>query len=190
MFDAKPEDRDEIALYIQEIEIDHRPGRDGNIVEDIRIYFGKKGTANYQQIYWASRLPKESPMLWDKFGAAIDKWRETQKLPTEGTALEAWPAITKGQIKSCRNIGLRSIEDIATATDSIREKLGMGSADLIAKAKAWVSNKAGSATANEIAAMRKQMEAMAEDLKTSQETIDALMAEKGKRPVRPQKAAA
>lgn len=187
MFDAKPEDREQIALYIQEIEIDHRPGKDGNLIDDVRIYFGKKGTANYQLIHWASMLPKHDPMLWDKFGPAIEKWKQTQTLPVEGTPIEAWPAITKGQIKACRNIGLRSVEDIANATDAIREKLGMGTVDLINKAKAYLANREGSATANRIATLEGQVQTLIEELKTARETNDKLAAEKGRKVGRPPK---
>lgn len=185
MFDAKPEDREQIALYIQDIELDHRPGPDGNMMSDVRVYFGKKGTANYQQIYWASRLKKEDPMLWAHFGAAIDKWKQDQTLPVDGMPLEAWPAITKGQIKACKGIGLRSVEDIAKATDSIREKLGMGSADLIAKAKKFVETREQSATANRVADLEKQVETLVQSLKEARETVDSLMAEKGQRPRKP-----
>jgi len=185
MFDAKPEDREQIALWIQNIEIDHRPGKDGNMVPDVRISFGKKGTANYLLHYWKSRLPKENPMVWEKFGPAIEKWEKDQTIPVDGLPLEAWPAITKGQIKVCRDLGLRSVEDLVTATSSIREKIGMGANDLIAKAKAFLANRDNSATANKVAEQEQQIEQMAKDLKEARELIDALMAKQGKAPRKP-----
>jgi len=185
MFDARPEDREQIALWIKNIEIDHRPGPDGNMMEDIRVTFGKKGTTNYELHYWKSRLAKENPMLADKFGPAIEKWEKDQKIPTDGLPLEAWPAITKGQIKVCRDLGLRSVEDLVTATSSIREKIGMGANDLIGKAKAFLDNRKDSATANKVAEQEKQLEQMTKDLKEARELIDALMAKQGKAPKKP-----
>lgn len=178
-------DRDELALYIQDIELDHRLGRDGNLMEDVRVYFGKKGTANYQQIYWASRLERENPLLHERYGAAIEKWKKDQVLPIEGTPLESWPAITKGQIKACKGIGLRTIEDIATSSDSIREKIGLGAADLINKAKAFLANKEGSAQANRISVLEEQVKTLMAELETARETNDALAAKAGKRVQKP-----
>jgi hypothetical protein len=185
MFDARPEDREQIALWIKNIEIDHRPGPDGNVIEDVRVTFGKKGTTNYELHYWKSRLAKENPMLAEKFGPAIEKWEKDQKIPTDGLPLEAWPAITKGQIKVCRDLGLRSVQDIATATDSIREKIGMGAADLMKKAKAFLENEKGSATANKVADLEGKLETLVGELNDARRTIDALMAEKGKTPRKP-----
>lgn len=185
MFDAKPEDREQIALYVQEIETDHKPGPDGNLIAVDKITFGKKGTANYQQIYEVGRLQKDNPMLWDYVKPVYMKWKQSNEITTDGMPLEAWPAITKGQIKACRNIGLRSVEDLAKSTDSVREKLGMGSLDLINKAKKFLETREQSATANRVADLEKQVETLISDLKESRETIDTLMANRGRRPGRP-----
>jgi hypothetical protein len=185
--DAK--DRDQIALYIQDIEIDHRPGPDGTLIDDVRVYFGKKGTANYQQIYWASRLPRDNAMLWERFGPTIEKWKESRKIDREGLPLEAWH-VTKAQIKACHDLGMFTVEDIATATDSIRQKLGMGASDLIAKAKAFLENKERSANAGKIAKLEEAVAQLQEQLKESTETNKALAAElKAKKP-RQERAAA
>lgn len=180
---ASPDDRNKIALYVQEIEKDHKPGPDGNLVEIHKIYFGKRGEPNYQQIYDTRRLQKENPMLWDYVRPLYENWLKNETIEREGLALESWPAITKGQIKACKGIGLHTVEDIATATDSIRQKLGLGASDLIQKAKAFVANKADSAVANRVATLEAQLAQMAADLKEAQETNAALAAEAG-RPMR------
>jgi hypothetical protein len=191
MFDAKPEDRDQIALWISDIEVDHRPGPEGTLIPDVRITFRKKGSDNYEQIYWKSRLKKDNPMLWDKFGPDLDRWEKDQTLPVDGLPLESWPAITKAQIKACKNLGLRSVEDIATATDSIRQKLGMGASDLIAKAKAFLENKERSANAGKIAKLEEAVAQLQEQLKESTETNKALAAElKARKPSKQERAAA
>lgn len=187
---AKPEQREEISLYVREIETDHKPGPDGNLIAFDRIVFGKKGTNLYEQIYPVERLKKENPPLWAYVAPLYERWKVEQTIVRDGLSLKAWPPITKGQIKACEGLGLFTVEDIATASSSIREKLGMGSNELVDKAKAWVSNKDASATANRIAAMEAQIKAQSDDLKTAQATIDALMAAKGQRPTPPRKEAA
>ncbi len=187
---AKPEEREKTSLYVREIETDHKPGPDGNLVAFDRIVFGKHGTNTYEQRYTVKQLQKENPKLWAETEALYLKWKEHQTIIRDGLDLKAWPAITKGQIKACEGLGLFTVEDIAEATSSIREKLGMGSNELVDKAKAWVGNKDASATANRIAQLEATLQAQSDDLRTAQETIDQLMAEKGKRPVPPRKEAA
>jgi hypothetical protein len=187
---AKPEDREKTSLYVREIETDHKPGPDGNLIAVDRIIFGKHGTNTYEQIYEVGRLQKDNPKLWAETEQLYEQWKKHQTIVRDGLNLKAWPAITKGQIKACEGLGLFTVEDIATATSSIREKLGMGANELVDKAKAWVANKDASAVANELADLRALVKAQADDLKTAQETIDAVMAEKGKRPSPPRKEAA
>jgi hypothetical protein len=189
--DARPEDRQQIALYVLEIETDHKPGPDGTLVAVDRITFGKRGAPNYQQIFEVNRLKKDDPVLWDHVKPIYEKWQKDNIIATEGHPLEAWPVITKGQIKVCKSLGLRSVEDVAQATDSVREKFGMGFLDLRNQAKAFLANKADSATANKVADLEAKMAQLIADNEEARRTIDALMAERGKRPVgRPRKDAA
>lgn len=186
--DARPEDREQIALYVLEIETDHKPGPDGTLVAVDRITFGKRGAPNYQQIFEVGRLKKDDPTLWEYVRPVYEKWQKDNVITTEGHPLEAWPLITKGQIKVCKSLGLRSVEDVASATDSVREKFGMGFLELRSQAKAFLANKADSATANRIADLEAKLAAVVKDNEEARATIDALMAEKGKRPVgRPRK---
>lgn len=189
--DARPEDRDQIALYIVEIETDHKPGPDGTLIAVDRITFAKRGAPNYTQHWEVPRLKREDPTLWEHFRPVYEKWQKDNVITTDGHPLEAWPVITKGQIKVCKSLGLRSVEDVATATDSVREKFGMGFLELRAQAKAFLAAKADSATANRIADLEAKLASLISDNEQARATIDALMAEKGKRPVgRPRKDAA
>lgn len=186
LMDAKPEDRDQIALWIQKFKTEHKPGPDGNLVAVDRVYLGKKGIAGFQNICNVDRLKKDDPFLWDKLvGPAYEQWKRDQTLPANGLALEAWPAISEGQIDMCKTLGLRSVEDIATATDSIRQKLGMGANDLIAKAKAFYANRDASATANKIATQDSQIAQLQRDLEEATRTIAQLAAAQGKTAQKP-----
>lgn len=187
MFDARPEDRDKIALYVQEIVPDHKLGPAGTLIEVDKIFFGKRGAANYQQIYEVPRLQKENPQLWEYVRPLYERWKLDRTITRDGLSLDAWPAITKGQIKACNDLGLFTVEDIATATDSIRQKLGIGANDLIAKSKAFLANKEGAAQAAVIAGLQKTVEEQAQALQEARETMDKFAAQLGKKPARPKK---
>jgi len=188
VFDAKPQDRETIALYPRDILRDHKPGPDGNLIEVHRIVFGKKGTTNYEQGWEVPRLKKEDPTLWEAVRPVYERWLASNTITREGFPLESWPAITKGKLKACRDLGLVVVEDLASATDSTREKLGMGALELIQKARSFISSQGVSATANRIADLEKVVADQADALKEARETIDALMAAQGKQPGRPPRA--
>lgn len=175
-----PKSRDQIALYIQEIVTDHKMGPDGVLIEVDKIFFGKKGAQNYQQIYEVPRLKKENPQLWEYYKKTYEGWKADRTLTRDGLSLQAWPGISGGQIKACNDLGLFTVEDIASATDSIRQKLGIGANDLILKAKAFVANIDGAKQAASIAQLQATVEAQAATIKEQRETMDALAAQVGK----------
>lgn len=184
--DAKPD----IALYVQEIVPDHKMGKDGVLVEVDKIFFGKRGASNYQQIYDVPRLQKENPQLWEYVRPLYERWKKDRTIVREGLALTAWPGISGGQVKACNDLGMFTVEDIATATDSIRQKLGIGASDLMAKAKAFVANIEGTKQAAKIAEMEATIEKQAQLLEEQRETMDMLAAQAGKAVrERPKKAA-
>lgn len=189
MFDAKPEDREHFAVFVLDIETDHKPDGQGNLVPFDRIILGKKGAPNYQQPWDVSRLMKDDPALWDYLRPTYEKWKATNTITTDGHPLEAWPMLTKGQLKAAKNLGLRSVEDFRDATDSIREKFGMGFAELQKGAKAFLANKADSEAAARVTTLEEQIKAMGEQLEEARQTIDGLMAAQGKVAQKPRKAA-
>lgn len=190
MAPGKPEDREQYAVFVLDIETDHKPDGQGGLVPFDRIILGKKGAPNYQQLWDKDRLVKDDPALWEAVVRPIyEKWKATNTITTEGHPLEAWPALTKGQLKQAKNLGLRSVEDFANATDSIREKYGMGFAELQKAARAFLANKADSESAARVTTLEEQIKAMADQLDEARATIDGLMAAQGKVAQKPRKAA-
>jgi hypothetical protein len=189
MFDAKPEDREKFAVFVLDIETDHKSDGEGGLVPFDRIILGKKGAPNYQQPWDVGRLMKDDPTLWEYVKPIYEKWKATNTITTEGHPLEAWPSLTKGQLKQAKNLGLRSVEDFASATDTIREKYGMGFIELQKAARAFLANKDSSAATARVTTLEDQIKAMASQLDEAQRTIEGLMAAQGKTALKPRKAA-
>lgn len=164
MANARPEDRNQIALFVLDIWRDHKPGADGNLIEVHKVRFGKKGAEKYEREDEIPKLKKFEPDVYAWFEPLYENWKKHNKIEREGLPLESWPAITKGQIRACQDLGLFTVEDIATATDTIRQKLGMGANDLIMKAKAFVGSKDQSATANKVAELEQAVAMLTKEL--------------------------
>ncbi len=116
-------------------------------------------------------------MLWGAVQPLYERWKKDRTIVRDGLMLDAWGMFTKGQIKACNDLGMFTVEDIATATDSIRQKLGIGASDMMAKAKAVMANKEGAAQAAIIARLEATVEAQSKMLEEMRETNDALAAE-------------
>lgn len=189
MFDANPDDRKQFAVFVLDIETDHKSDGQGGLVPFDRIILGKKGAPNYQQQWDVARLMRDDPALWEHVKPIYERWKSTNAVTTEGQPLEAWPILTKGQLKQAKNLGLRSVEDFAEATDIIREKFGMGFVELQKAARAFLANKDSSAATARVATLEDQIKAMASQLDEAQRTIEGLMAVQGKTAIKPRKAA-
>lgn len=163
---APPPDRNRPDLYVHEIEVDHRVSRDGTLIEAHRITLGKKGVniGQFANHYWADRMERENTFLWESLVRDVyERWKKTQAITTDGFPLESWH-LTKGMLKRCKDLGLHSVEDIASASSTVSDKLGMGGVDIVAKARAFVANKDQTALASKMTAMQAQLDQMAKDI--------------------------
>ena len=173
---AAPTDRHKTDLYVHEIEADHRVSRDGTLVEAQRITLGKMGVniGQFANHYWADRMEKENTFLWEALVRDVyARWKKTQTITTDGFPLESWH-LTKGMLKRCKELGLHSVEDIATAGGAVSDRLGMGGVDIVARAKAFVANKDQTALANKMTILEAQLDQMAKDIAERDATIAQL----------------
>lgn len=188
-----PKDRESYAVYIRDIELDHKPGGDGNMIAFEKVILRKRGSPNWEQEVDAKRLERDDPRLYRHLLPIIDEWRRTNKITTDGHPVDAWPARSKGEIKNLKSLGLLSVEDVAAATDNARERYGMGFLDIQKQAKAFLEAKAKTTTAKKITDLERALESMQEQLKEALETNRALAAKAGlveKKPeMRPREAA-
>jgi hypothetical protein len=77
-------------------------------------------------------------------------------------------------------LGLHVVEDIATATSTIQQKLGMGATELIKNAKAFLANKDQSANAAKITELEAAVAALTEALEEERAARKAKAGRKAK----------
>lgn len=81
-----------------------------------------------------------------------------------GTPLEAWPILTKSRVLELKGLGFLSVDDVAAASDSVLQRMGMGSRELREQARAYIDAAKGGAETQAMAARIAQLEAMIERL--------------------------
>jgi hypothetical protein len=66
----------------------------------------------------ANPAMQAAKVLWDFIKPRYDAWKTNQELPESGTPLAAWNHLTQAQAEVLRVNGVRSVEDVATLTDT------------------------------------------------------------------------
>lgn len=84
------------------------------------------------------------PQVWlDKIQAGYEAWRRGEELEVEGTPLRNWPVIGQSQRMNCEAAHIRTIEELAEASDSALELVGMGAIALRQRARDWLKANEG-----------------------------------------------
>ena len=111
---------------------------------------------------------------WDFISRHYDAWKEGQSTPEHGTPLAAWPGITPQQAEIFKQTGLRSVEDIATATDSVINRVQIpGVREIQANAKRFLEAQDGQLLADQLAKKDQQIDALTEQLEELRQMVIA-----------------
>ena len=111
---------------------------------------------------------------WNVIKPAYEAWKQGQALPEHGTPLAAWPGITPEQADVFRQTGLRSVEEIAEATDSLLQRVQLpGTRDIRDNAKRFLDAKDQSKIADAIAAKDEQINSLQDQLEELRQMIIA-----------------
>lgn len=88
------------------------------------------------------RLPQE----WlDAYKRAYKYWKETGEIPESGTPLRNWPMITPAHAETLTNLNIRTVEQLAEATEEAISRIGMGGRALKERAANWLEASSGEA---------------------------------------------
>lgn len=123
----------------------------------------------------------------DYYQSGYQRFKEGQEIPEFGTALRQWPGISPAQLKMLTDINIRTVEDLASATEEAVSHMGMGSRALIQRAKEFLANIDVNRPAEEVAALREEVARLTATNADLQKSIAELQAQTGTKPVRPQK---
>ncbi len=115
---------------------------------------------------------------------AYQAWKSGLEIPVNGMDLKNWPGITPAQIKMCHGTNIRTVEDLATANEEAKRRMGMGALALINKAKAYLENAESNKSSEAISSLQVEMEAMKAEiarLKDENGTLRSELEDKPKR---------
>ena len=124
-----------------------------------------------------------------RFRVQYEHWHRTQQNISviSGTPIEKWPEVTRGDVEGLRSIGIRTVELLCNADDSILGKYP-GLRDLQRKARGWLDVATKTAAASQLRAEKEKAEQdkaalklqLEEQAKRLQQLEEALLRTKGK----------
>lgn len=106
---------------------------------------GQRDTVEKEAEAWVSELEKKArdnlaPQSWaDHFRKQYEAWKLGQELPLNGTPIKGWQLLSPAQQQNLITFGIRTVEDLAGASDEAIQRLGMGAMSLKQKAANWLS---------------------------------------------------
>jgi hypothetical protein len=100
-------------------------------------------------------------------------WQEGRELPTSGTPILHWPAVSPSQAQAIIQARIRSVEDLANANEVAIQMIGMGGRALKQKAVDWL---AASANSGKLAERAAALEAANSDLQARNKSLEERLA--------------
>ncbi len=89
-------------------------------------------------------MQERIPAEWgEAYRAAYARYQTSQENPEFGTPIREWPQLSPSQVKNLLDCNLRSIEDLAEASEEAVMRIGMGGRALKEKAQAWLDAASG-----------------------------------------------
>jgi hypothetical protein len=102
---------------------------------------------------------------WERIGPAYEAWKAGTEIPEEGTPLAAWSAVTPEQARLMRSVDLRTVEDVASATESTMARLQFPNAMRLRDlAKDWLDGRDKVETAEALRDAQERIKVMEEML--------------------------
>lgn len=174
---------DNIGIQIVKFWTNYKPGKDGRPVGIDMVMYGPVGRIDRQcttsTVASLGRLQPYNPgdnniavqmahARWQRIEPAYRAWKEGREIPATGTPLGAWPQLAADQVEGLHMLGIRSVEDVANASESVLQKFPFSSArDVQKSAKLFLSAFDKQKTAQDI----EQLQAEKDELKDQLEEM-------------------
>lgn len=104
-----------------------------------------------------------------------DAFKKGMEAPVEGTPLEEWPAVNRAQVMELRAIGILTVEQISTLSDTATQRV-MGLSGLRARAQAYLDDASAIALTEQLSAENDGLRLEVSTLKRQVEELGAATA--------------
>ena len=121
-------------ITVKEFFTEFKPMADGNTVAVDYARWTKRGDLHSLVVVdEVARLRKPLPMMdngvpmenpkWTVIKAHYEQWKAGQDIPLDGTPLGSWSMLSRRQVEVLREMGYRTVEDLAAIEDSMLSRV-------------------------------------------------------------------
>ena len=139
---------------------------------------GSRDTVECDAQQWLKQIKKDPgfhPDWVDQFEKQYRAYKSGQEITPNGTHVKMWPTISKAQCDMLLNANLRTVEDVAQASESALMNVGIGARELQQKARAWLATAEDHGKgAQELTALRVTTEAQAAQIEELKRLVNEL----------------
>ncbi len=122
---------------------------------------------------------------WRIIEPAYKAWKDGQDVPLNGTPLGAWPGLTAEQADVLKMNGLKTVEELANASDSIITHIPLPNMRALRDmAKLFLASSDRAKTASDLADMQRQNDLLREEQEELRRIILEMQAERDAKPRR------
>jgi hypothetical protein len=112
-----------------------------------------------------------------RFPQEYEAWKKGQAEPTTGTPIDRWPQLTPGQAANLKGLNIRTVEDMATLSETGLQEVGMGARKLQEDARKFLSLAQAAADVGQLDELREAVASKDIQLKQQADAIATLQAQ-------------
>lgn len=138
---------------------------------------GQRDTVEKEAETWLIELEKRArdnqcPAGWPgHFRAQFEAFKKGEDIPETGTPIIGWPLLSPAEAKGIIQSGIKTVEDLAAASDEALRAIGMGAATWKAKAKAFLE------AATDKGALAARMATLERDFSENKGKLESILTE-------------
>ena len=116
-----------------------------------------------------------NPQWPPHFRTMFNQWKLGEEIPENGTPIKGWTVISPAEQQNVISCNIRTVEDLAVATEQALNSIGMGARGLKEKAIKWLesANNVGKVT-QEVTALRQENDDLKKTLQDMSDRMAAL----------------
>lgn len=141
---------------------------------------GSKDTVEKEAAEWLVDLDRMAatgtyPAEWARhFRDKYEAFKAGRSEPELGLSVRQWPSLTKAQAENLIAAGVRTVEDVGVMNEPTMQRVGMGARELKQKAKAYLESRDANKAAEQITALRVEVESKDERIAALEARLLAL----------------
>ena len=122
---------------------------------------------------------------WNVIKPAYDAWKAGNAMPDSGTPIAAWPGVSTDQAEALKMLGIRSVEEVADASDSIIVRFPFPNArELRTTAQAFLKSSDRNKLAADMTALDTKNKILEDQLEEMRQIMVEMQAKQGDEPRR------